>query len=264
MTEELLIQENGRILTLTINRPEKLNTLVPEVLWKMADTLNALGMSATSRPVVIRGAGEKSFSAGYDIASLPRDVPPEIQEELKSKPPMETAIQAIMNYPYPVIAMIQGYAFGGGCEMAIACDLRVAGEKARMGMPPAKIGLVYPYSGYRRFLNVLGYSRTLEVFLTGRYYDSARCREMGLVNYVVPDQELEKFTYDLAEELADNAPLSLRGTKSILNRIVKYPHLPPEEEEVISSLFTASLQSEDVEEGKRAFREKRKPVFKGC
>jgi enoyl-CoA hydratase/carnithine racemase len=132
-----------------------------------------------------------------------------------------------------------------------------------MGMPPAKLGLVYPYQGYRRFLTVLGFARTLEIFLTGRTYDSQSCLKMGLVNYVVDDADFETYTYDLAGELVDNAPLSLQGTKSALYKIAEYPRLKKDNEDALRALFIQSLQSEDMKEGKRAFLEKRNPHFKG-
>jgi len=261
--DELLIKADGSIFTLTINRIEKRNALSPDCLLKMAETLNYLGKEEKVCTVVIRGSGDQAFSSGYDITAIPEQVPPELEETLKKTSPLDLTLGTIQSFPYPVIAMINGYAYGAGCELAIACDMRIAATHTRMGMPPAKLGLVYPYSGYRRFLSVLGFSHALELFLTGRYYDSQRCLEMGLVNYVAPAGQLESFTYELATELTENAPLSLRGTKFILNKLAEYPVLKPEEEETIRSLFTQSLQSEDAEEGKQAFRERRKPRFKG-
>jgi len=220
----------------------------------MAEVLGEVSQEGNVRCVVIRGSGDEAFSSGYDVAALPTK---------DSHSPFELAIQTIRDFPYPVIAMINGYAYGGGCELAIACDIRIAARHARMGMPPAKLGMVYRYRGYRLFLTVLGFSRTLEIFLTGRYYESQQCLEMGLVNQVVDGDRLEAVINDLAREMAENAPLSLRGTKSILNTIARYPILPQEEVEEIDSLRVEGLQSRDFEEGKRAFREKRKPQFEG-
>lgn len=260
---ELLVQREGRICTLVINRPEKRNFLVPEFLLKMADVIEELSKEGSVRVLVIRGAGDKVFSAGYDISALPTTPSPDMEVSLKETPPLEKALLSIRDFPYPVIAMLNGHAFGGGCELAIACDIRIAAQRTKMGMPPAKLGLVYPYQGYRRFLTVLGFARTLEIFLTGRSYDSQSCLTMGLVNYVVDDADIEEFTYDLAGDLADNAPLSLRGTKSALYKIAEYPILKRDDEDALRALFIQSLQSEDIKEGKRAFMEKRKPHFKG-
>jgi enoyl-CoA hydratase/carnithine racemase len=229
----------------------------------MARALGALSQEEGVRAVVIRGAGNRAFSAGYDSSSLPTRPSPDLEAALKEAPPLEQALKAIEAFPYPVLAMLSGHAYGGGCELAIGCDIRIASVSAKIGMPPAKLGLVYPYPGYRRFLRALGFSRTLEIFLTGRTYDSRQCLEMGFVNHVVEDEELEPFTYAMAREISENAPLSLKGTKFALYRMAGSPDLKGEEEDEIRSLFLQSLQSEDLEEGRRAFKEKRKPLFKG-
>ena len=260
---ELIVQKEGSICTIVINRPGKRNFLTPACLHKMTEAIEELNKEGNVLTIILRGAGDRAFCAGYDISALPTKSTSQIEAYLKEVPPLEKALQAVRKFPYPVIAMLNGYAYGGGCELAIACDIRIAARHIKMGMPPSKIGLVYPYSGYRRFLTVLGFNRTLEIFLTGRKYDSHSCLQMGLVNHVVDDEALETFTYDLAREIATNAPLSLKGTKSILNKIAEYPILEKGEEEKIHSLFIQSLQSEDMQEGQRAFLEKRKPRFKG-
>jgi len=260
---EILVKREGAICTLVINRPEKRNLLTSDCLGNMTNLLDSLSKEGSVRAVVLRGSGQKAFSAGYDVSALPTRPSPDREESLKESSPLEQTLQAIRNFPYPVIAMINGDAYGGGCELAIGCDIRVAVKGAKMGMTPAKLGLVYPYPGYRRFLTVLGFNRTLEIFLTGRKYDTESCLRMGLVNYVVEEEHLESFTYELAREIAENAPLSLQGTKYALYKIAEYPHLEKKEEEELRSLFIKSLQSEDMEEGKRAFIEKRKPRFKG-
>ena len=261
-TEELLVHKNETICTLVIHRPEKRNLLTSGCLFKMANTIQALAQENKVRALVIRGAGSEAFSAGYDISALPVKPSSQHEETLKETPPLEGALRSIEAFPYPVIAMLNGYAYGGGCELAITCDIRIAAKHAKMGMPPAKLGLVYPYRGYRRFMRVLGFSRTLEIFLTARHYDAETCLRMGLVNHVVEQEELESYTYDMAREISENAPLALRGAKSALYKIADHPILREEEEE-IQRLFIASLKSKDLEEAKRAFLEKRKPRFKG-
>jgi enoyl-CoA hydratase/carnithine racemase len=261
-TEELLIQKSGPICTLVINRPEKKNRLTPEALRKMADIIQALTQEDRVRALIIRGAGNEAFCAGYDITVLP--VKPSSQDEntLKQTPPLEEALRAVQSFPYPVVAMLNGYAYGAGCELAVTCDIRIAAAHVKMGMPPAKLGLVYPYMGYRRFMRVLGFSRTLEIFLTARHYDAETCLRMGLVNHVVPEKELEPFTQVLTAEITENAPLSLRGTKSALYTIAEHPILR-EAEKAVQELFIQSLKSRDMQEAKQAFQEKRKPRFEG-
>jgi enoyl-CoA hydratase/carnithine racemase len=260
---ELMVQKEGSICTIVINRPEKRNLLTPTCLLKMSEVIEELTKEGNVLVIIIRGAEDKAFCAGYDISALPTKPTSQIEADLKETPPLERALQAIRKFPYPVIAMLNGYAYGGGCELAIGCDIRIAARRIKMGMPPAKIGLVYPYSGYRRFFTVLGFSRTLEIFLTGRKYDSKSCLQMGLVNHVVDDGTLEDFTYNLAREITENAPLSLQGTKFTLYKIAENPILEKKDEDEIRSLFIKSLQSEDMSEGQWAFFEKIKPRFKG-
>ncbi|MGD8387755.1 MAG: enoyl-CoA hydratase-related protein [Desulfobacteraceae bacterium] len=263
MDDELLLEQDGPVCTLSINRPEKRNLLTNRCLEEMVRCLEGLSREDLVRVVVIRGAGDQAFSAGYDITALPVQPTTEARGALRRDPPLERAMRAVESFPYPVIAMINGLAYGGGCELAVSCDLRIAAENAFMGMPPAKLGLVYPYEGLRRFVSVIGFSRALEVFLTARRYDSASCLRLGLVNEVVEDDDLVDHTLHLAGEIAENAPLSLRGTKLALHRIARYPILDPEDENAIRSLFVRSLESEDMAEAKQAFLEKRKPRFKG-
>ncbi len=263
MSDDLLVRRTGAVGILVINRPEKHNRLTDACLARMHRALEDLGREDTVRALIVRGAGERAFSAGYDIASLPGRPSAGAEETLRSEPPMEQTLRAVRTFPYPVIAMINGLALGAGCELAVACDLRVMGRSGFMGMPPARLGLVYPYEGLRRFLRVLGFSRTLELFLTARRYDSASCLRLGLVNEVVEDADLERHTRALAEEIADHAPLSLRGMKSALYRITDPPALSQEAEDEIRDLFTQSLHSRDMAEAKQAFLEKRPPRFQG-
>jgi enoyl-CoA hydratase/carnithine racemase len=262
-TDALIVNRDGALCTLVINNPAKLNALTPDCLIKITETLENLGQNELVRTVVIRGAGEKAFSAGYDITALPDKKPSGGDQSKQATAAFDNAMKAIDEYPYPIIAMLNGFAFGGGCELALTCDIRIAAKHVRMGMPPAKLGLIYRYDGLRRFLTALGYARTLEIFLTGRYFESAKCLEMGLVNHLVENDQLESFTYDLAREVTENAPLSLRGTKAILKKIVEYPVVQAEDIENFHFLYKQAMQSKDLEEGKRAFKEKRKPQFKG-
>ena len=259
---QLLIRCHNRICTLTINRPEKRNFLTSGLLQDMAKTVSQLGYDPDIRALVIRGAGETSFSAGYDISAIPVINEQNPETPIYNISPLEKALQTIRRFPYPVIAMVNGHAFGGGCELAVACDIRIGRHGIAMGMPPAKLGLVYPPAGFRRFLAVLGFAKTLEMFLTGRRYDSHNCLRMGLVNELVAPDCLKTATYDMAMEISQNAPLALRGTKRALYKIAATAALSEDEESDLAALFARSLGTEDLQEGKRAFMEKRKPCFK--
>ncbi len=262
MEEEILLRDEGGISTILINRPEKKNALTASCLYSLRRTLMELSSRKHAPVVVLRGAGECAFCAGYDIAALP--VTDEASDVLEDSPPLEKALMAIENYPFPVIAMIRGEALGGGCELALSCDIRIGGRSAVMGVPSAKLGLVYPHQGLRRFMRKLGAAKCSEIFFTGRYYRGDDCLSMGLVNRIVDEIALEEFTYSMAGEIAENAPLAIRGTKRALAVIGTYPRLEKGDEESLNSLFLKSLASEDMKEARAAFFEKRKPRFKGC
>jgi len=260
---QLLIKRNKRICTLTINRPEKHNFLTPGLLREMAMMVTELGSDPEIRVLIIRGAGDASFSSGYDISAIPAIKGHDSETPIYNISPLEKALQSIRRFPYPVIAMVNGHAFGGGCELAVACDIRIGRDGITMGMPPTKLGIVYPPTGFRRFLNVLGFAKTLEIFLTGRCYDSRNCLSMGLLNEVADTGALKTATDHMAREISENAPMALRGTKQALYKLAENPTLNKAEESELATLFTQSLTSEDLEEGRRAFMEKRKPHFKG-
>jgi len=177
--------------------------------------------------------------------------------------PLPRAVKAIENFPYPVIAMLNSHAFGAGLEIAATCDIRTAAQGCLLGMPPAKLGVIYSYRGVRTFLNLIGPGYTKELFLTGRPVDSERAARMGLVNYTLPSSELERFTYDIAREIIENAPLSLKGLKEMVNIWQRNQIIRGEDEELLKKLTLSVQESWDYNEGQRSFAEKRKPVFKG-
>jgi len=257
MAEEvLLIEKEENICTLTINRPQRRNALSPEVLYRLGDTFDALKDDRDTRVVVLRGAGDKAFSSGIDLGG-------EGREEVRKGNLIEYAMQSVISYPHPVIAMIYGAAMGSGCDLAVSCDLRIAADTARMGINPVKLGLVYPPSGIQRLINVVGLQRAKELFFTARFIDAQRAKEIGLLNHVVPAEELASFTYALAREIAGNAPLAVSTTKTIFNRLLKYQGLSAEDEAEIAALIDIVEGSEDAKEGLRAFAEKEKPKFVG-
>ncbi len=257
----LLIEKREKVCTISFNRPDRRNALSPAMLFKFAEELDAIQGEDKIRCLVIRGVGDKAFCAGYDIAEIPTG---KTREMIKTQNPLQIGLQAILRFPYPVIAMINGAAYGAGCDLASACDIRIASDNARLSMPPAKLGIVYRWDGYLRFINIVGLANAKEMFLTGRSYTAQRAKEMGLVNYVVPFDQLESFTYEMAEEIAANAPLSLSSGKKIMNILLRYQQpVDPEAVKEMENLHDQAFNSEDCREGQKAFQEKRKPIFTG-
>lgn len=259
----LLVEKKNNVCTLVLNRPEKKNSLSPELVVLLVKTFEKLASDDSVRCVVIRGSGREAFCSGYDIKSLPTKGSADAREQLEKVSPVEKLFQCIINYPFPVIAMINGGAFGAGCELAMCCDICVGADDIHMGMPPAKLGVVYPWTGLQRFIQTIGLKSTREMFFIGRFYEGIRLTEFGLVDYLVPRKELEMFTYKLAEEIAGNAPLALRGTKRIINLLLQSNRMDHENQIEAETITEAAFNSEDIKEGQLAFLEKRKPQFKG-
>ena len=259
----LLLQTKNNICTLTLNRPEKKNSLSIELVELLRSSLNKLAKDDGVRAVILRGAGDMAFCSGFDIGSLPTQSKGDADQRLKSLDQVEALLQHLVNFPHPVIAMLNGFAFGLGCELAMCCDIRIGAEDIRMGMPPAKLGLVYPWAGLQRFIQNIGLQSTKEMFFTGRTYTGKRIKELGLVDYLVPGGELEEFAYGMAEEIAGNAPLALKGIKKVINMLVQSNRLDEPKSKEAQAIFRAVLLSQDMLEGQAAFLEKRKPKFKG-
>jgi enoyl-CoA hydratase/carnithine racemase len=244
------------VALLTISNAGKRGALDRTLLESLRFALERLD----ARCVVLSGEG-RAFCAGYDIDELLREG---YEDGAESSHPFPTALAAIEAYPYPVLAALNGATIGGGLELAIACDLRIAADTAQLGMPPAKLGVVYAHAGLNRFLATIGGARTRELFLTGRRIDAATAQRWGLVNEVVAAQALPVAALALASEIAANAPLSLRGNKAGIRALVAAGGaLEPEIAAVLEAERRAAFASEDLREGLRAFGEKRAPVWRG-
>ena len=246
------------VARLTILNPGKRNALDQEIL----DALAAVLPDVEARCVVLTGS-EGMFSAGYDIGDMPQETFAEEAEKLVAHP-FAAAIEALEAHPFPVLAALNGHAIGGGLEVALSCDLRIAAAGIRVGMPPAKLGLVYSHTGIQRFLDVVGAARTRELFLVGRNVPVEEAASWGLVNSVVAPEDLEAAALELAGEIAANAPLSLRGNKRVIRELLTARGaLDPAVEAELVELRRACFASEDFQEGVRAFAEKRRPRWRG-
>ncbi|HYZ82650.1 MAG TPA: enoyl-CoA hydratase/isomerase family protein [Solirubrobacteraceae bacterium] len=262
MAGELLIDEPlDGVRRLTISNPEKRNALDHAILDGIAEAVQAAGGDGT-RCLVLTGANGM-FSSGYDIGDIPEDVFAREAERLVAHP-FTSAIDALEATDLPTVAVLPGHTIGGGLELALACDLRIARDGIRLGMPPAKLGLVYSHTGLRRFLHAIGEPRTRQLFLLGRDVDARTAREWGLVHEIAGAEDLEAAALDWAAELASNAPLSIQGNKRVLRALLAAEAaLDADTEAELIELRKACFASDDLREGVRAFGEKRPARWRG-
>ncbi len=259
----VLTEVQGAVGTITFNRPERRNALSPDMLIRLHEILTGWMVGGEIRAVVITGSGDKAFSSGYDILSIPTNLTPETEQLLRDSNALEVGLRSVKQFPYPVIAMLNGHCFGGALNLALCCDLRIGADDIAIGMPPAKLGVVYPAEGVAQLVQVAGMAHAREILFTGRTYRGPEALAMQLVDRLVSRGELRAATYALAQEIAGNAPLALKGLKRILNLIEAAAPLSVEALREAESLVAAALASDDVKEGQMAFLEKRAPRFVG-
>jgi enoyl-CoA hydratase/carnithine racemase len=255
----LLVDEPAPAVTrLTISNPSRRGALDHAILDAFASTLPGLD----ARCVIITGEGD-TFSAGYDLGALPNEPLPEEADRLVANP-FAAAIEAVDSYPYPTLAVLNGPAIGGGLELAVSCDLRLAAAGIYARMPPARLGLVYSHTGVQKFIDTIGAARTRELFLVAGRIDARTAAAWGLVNAVAEDDRLAEEALRLASEIASGAPLAQRGNKRIIRELLAARWaLDPEVERDLLDLRRACFSSEDFREAVRAFAEKREPRWQG-
>jgi len=256
--DNLLIERDGAVATLTVNRPKVLNALNAPTMDELRRALRELRGDDEVRAVIITGAGDKSFIAGADINELAVLTPVDGREHgLRG----QHVLQVLENLGKPVIAAINGFALGGGCELAMACTLRIAADTAKLGQPEINLGLIPGYAGTQRLARLVGRGRALEILLTGDLIGADEAYRIGLVNRVVPAAELMTEARALAAKLASKAPIALRYIIDAVNRGLDMPFAEGARFE--ATLFGLVSTTEDMREGTKAFLEKRKAEFKG-
>jgi enoyl-CoA hydratase len=256
--ENLLIEREGSFAILTINRPKVLNALNTQTLDELRRAILELKHDESVRAVVLTGAGDKSFVAGADINELAVQTPPGGREHALAG---QRVLDLIEQMGKPVIAAINGYALGGGCELAMACTIRIAADTAKLGQPEINLGIMPGYAGSQRLPRLVGKGRALELLLGGEQISAPEAHRIGLVNRVVPAGELMAEAKKLAATLAAKAPIAVRYILEAVHQGLELPLAQAQNFE--ATLFGLAASTDDMREGTAAFLEKRKPAFKG-
>jgi enoyl-CoA hydratase len=262
--QEILVEKRDGFAVVTMSRPRRRNALNASLLESLASAFAELGRDGSARCAVLRGSGDEAFSVGMDLTAMAVATPEENQRLIGAGGPLRTAMAAIEAYPYPVLAMVQGYGLGAACELAVSCDIRIGCGQTRMGMPPAKLGIVYPPEGLERFVSRLGLSVTQRLFYTARHFEADELYAMGVLDFLC-GEELEGFTMEMAREIACSAPVSQSGHKQILRSIAaaSVAAIDAGTRTAIEETVTEAMASDDAAEGIAAFLDKRPPRFTG-
>jgi len=259
-TDKIQSKKDGGIGWLIFNNPEKLNAVSLEMSQAAGDVLEDFAADSAIRVIVLRGAGDKSFISGGDISTFEKErSTPESRanwEKIRSR-----ARKLLATLEKPTIAMIRGYCLGGGMGWALGCDLRICSEDAQFGIPAAKLSIGYSANAIKNLIDLVGPSTAKEVLYTARRYTAEEALRLGLVNQVVPAAELEGYVRSYAETIANNAPLSILSSKTAVNELLKEPS--QRDMALVTRRVEAALSSQDHIEGRKAFLEKRKPIFTG-
>jgi len=256
--QHILVERDGAVATITINRPKVLNALSMATLDELRRAILALKYDDGVRAIILTGAGDKSFIAGADINELSEQTPVGGREHALRG---QHVLDLVEHMGKPVIAAINGYALGGGCELAMACTIRIAADSAKLGQPEINLGIIPGYGGTQRLSRLIGRGRALELMLTGDQLTAAEAHRLGLVNRVVTGANLMGEARKLAHALAAKAPIAVRYIIDAVNKGLQMPL--PEAQVFEATLFGLVSTTEDMREGTRAFLEKRKAEFKG-
>ena len=255
--ETILVERRDRVAIITINRPEKRNALNIQTRAEGAAALDELRADDSIRVVVITGAGDKAFIAGADIAEFANRTALTQRQVMMER----SLFNAIDSFPKPIIAMVNGYCLGGGCEIALACDIRIASDRASFGQPEINLGIIPGGGGTQRLTKLIGEGKAMEMILSGAIVDAQSALSMGLVNHVVAADQLETRTMEIANRIAEKSPIALRLAKEAV-KLASRSNLDEGLRREID-LFALCFSSEDKDEGVKAFLEKRRPEFKG-
>jgi len=251
---------DGAIGWMTFNQPEKRNAVSADMWAAIPAIMDAFEADPNVRVIVLQGAGEKAFVAGADISQF-NEQRATSEQVAAYEATSDEASRRIAVSPKPTIAMIRGFCIGGGVGIAICCDMRIAGEGGKFGIPATRLGLGYGPSGVKKLMDLVGPSHVKEIFFTARHFSAAEAMGMGLVNRVVPDGELEAYTRSYCATIAENAPLTMQAIKRTVAELSKAS--PEADLAVCDRMVQACFDSDDYVEGRTAFMEKRRPVFRG-
>jgi enoyl-CoA hydratase len=259
-TDKMLSRKEGRVGYVIFNNPERHNAVSLD-MWEAAGRmLDDFREDPNISVVVVTGSGGKAFVSGADISRFEKERSSE-EAIARYNSIVEKSYAAFHEFPKPTIAMIRGYCIGGGMGLATCCDIRICTDGSKFGVPAAKLGLGYAYPGLKRLVDIVGPSFAMEIFYTARQFTAAEAQTMGLVNRVVPDAELETYVNDYAAVIAGNAPLTIKAVKATVAEVMKEDS--KRDVKRSAALVDACFKSSDYQEGRKAFMEKRKPVFTG-
>jgi len=259
-TEKLIARKEGAVGWLIFNHPERRNALTVDMWQGIPDIVERFESDREIRVMVVTGAGDKAFVSGADISQFESQRSNQAADERYSRF-TEAAMTALERFSKPSIAMIRGFCIGGGLAVALSCDLRIAADDGRFGIPAARLGLGYGFEGIRKLVGVVGPAYAREILFTARQFDAEEALRMGLVNTVVGSADLESSARAYAEQIANNAPLTVRASKLAIREAMK--DAEKRNHAALEAAIAACFESDDFKEGRRAFLEKRRPRFEG-